>query len=114
MWVALVSYCFGFALFGCEVTVLGPTLTALARQVHVAEVDLSPLFTTLGLTTIIGGLPSGWLVDRVPGHVIIVVSLILQVWCHHTHGQIWQPLTLRDCQLVTPYPNTDSSCQTGS
>jgi hypothetical protein len=56
VWVALVSYCFGFALFGCEVTVLGPTLTALARQVHVAEVDLSPLFTTLGLTTIIGGM----------------------------------------------------------
>jgi hypothetical protein len=79
VWVSLIAYCFGFALFGAEVTVLGPTLTALARQVNVGVEDLSPLFTTLGLTTIIGGLPSGWLVDRVPGHAIIVVSLVLQV-----------------------------------
>jgi hypothetical protein len=39
----------------------------------------SPLFTALGVSCIISGTPSGWLVDRVPTHHVLIGSLAVQV-----------------------------------
>lgn len=74
----LALYFLSFMLFGCEVNVLGPTLTPLAHKLNVKSADLSPLFTALGIATVVGGIPSGWLVDRVPGHIIMPIALIIQ------------------------------------
>lgn len=39
---------------------------------------MSPLFTALGVSCIISGTPSGWLVDRLPVHHVLIGSLLVE------------------------------------
>ncbi|GIL79806.1 hypothetical protein Vretifemale_9097 [Volvox reticuliferus] len=75
----LIGYSLSFVVFGSQVSILGPTIAALAERLHVAEPDLSPLFTALGISCIVSGTPSGWLVDHLPTHHVLVGSLLLEV-----------------------------------
>ena len=46
---------------------------------QVDETDLSPLFTALGISCIVSGTPSGWVVDRFPTHYVLIGSLLVEV-----------------------------------
>ncbi|EFJ49439.1 hypothetical protein VOLCADRAFT_89859 [Volvox carteri f. nagariensis] len=74
----ILGYSLSFIVFGSQVSILGPTIAALAERLHVDEPDLSPLFTALGVSCIVSGTPSGWLVDRVPTHHVLAGSLLVE------------------------------------
>ncbi|GLC40677.1 hypothetical protein PLESTM_001100600 [Pleodorina starrii] len=74
----LIGYSLSFIVFGSQVSILGPTIAGLAERLHVEEADLSPLFTALGVSCIVSGTPSGWLVDRLPTHHVLVGSLLVE------------------------------------
>lgn len=76
--LCLLGYSLSFIIFGSQVSILGPTINPLAERLGVTEPDLSPLFTALGLACVISGTPSGWLVDRVPTHRVLLGSLSVQ------------------------------------
>ncbi len=78
-WTCLLGYSLSFIVFGSQVSILGPTIAPLAEHIGVSEPDLSPLFTALGIACIISGTPSGWLVDRMPTHRVLLGSLLVQV-----------------------------------
>lgn len=75
----LLGYSLSFIIFGSQVSILGPTIKPLAERLQVDETDLSPLFTALGIACIVSGTPSGWLVDRLPTHHVLVGSLLVEV-----------------------------------
>lgn len=77
--ICLVGYSLSFVIFGSQVSILGPTIKPLAERLEVEETDLSPLFTALGVSCIISGTPSGWVVDRWPTHQVLIVSLLVEV-----------------------------------
>lgn len=79
IYTCLLGYSMSFIIFGSQVSILGPTIKPLAARLHVDEPDLSPLFTSLGISCIISGTPSGWLVDRVATHYVLVGSLLIEV-----------------------------------
>ncbi|KAJ9504836.1 hypothetical protein QJQ45_030524, partial [Haematococcus lacustris] len=74
----LLGYSLSFVIFGSQVSILGPTVNPLALKLGVSEADLSPLFTALGVSCIASGPPSGWLVDRMPTHRVLVGALLVQ------------------------------------
>mmetsp|Transcript_9121 Transcript_9121/g.15934 ORF Transcript_9121/g.15934 Transcript_9121/m.15934 type:complete len:507 (-) Transcript_9121:653-2173(-) len=76
--VCLLGYSLSFIIFGSQVSILGPTINALAQRLNVSEPDLSPLFTALGVSCIISGTPSGWVVDRFPSHYVLIGSLLVE------------------------------------
>lgn len=80
--ICLIGYSLSFIIFGSQVSILGPTIRPLADKLGVVEADLSPLFTALGIACIVSGTPSGWLVDRVPTHHVLVGSLLVEVGEH--------------------------------
>ncbi len=75
----LIGYSMSFIVFGSQVSILGPTIAGLADRLGVEEPDLSPLFTALGVSCIVSGTPSGWLVDRMPTHHVLIGSLVIEV-----------------------------------
>jgi hypothetical protein len=77
--ICLIGYSMSFIIFGSQVSILGPTIKPLAERLGVDEPDLSPLFTALGISCIVSGTPSGWLVDRMPTHHVLIGSLLVQV-----------------------------------
>jgi MFS family permease len=79
IYTCLIGYSLSFVIFGSQVSILGPTIQPLAERLSVAEADLSPLFTALGISCIVSGTPSGWLVDRVPTHHVLIGSLLVEV-----------------------------------
>ena len=76
--ICLIGYSMSFIVFGSQVSILGPTIKPLAEQLGVEEPDLSPLFTALGISCIVSGTPSGWLVDRLPTHHVLIGSLLVE------------------------------------
>ncbi len=76
--ICLIGYSMSFIVFGSQVSILGPTIKPLAAQLGVEEPDLSPLFTALGVSCILSGTPSGWLVDRLPTHHVLIGSLLIE------------------------------------
>ena len=62
-----------------HVNLLGPTASVLAARLGVSEADLGLVFTLNGFASILGGLPAGWLVDRLPGHAVLACALSFQV-----------------------------------
>jgi len=76
--VTLLGYSMSFIIFGSQVSILGPTIKPLAEQLGVDETDLSPLFTALGISCIVSGTPSGWVVDRFPTHTVLIASLLVE------------------------------------
>jgi predicted MFS family arabinose efflux permease len=50
----------------------------------VVEADLGIIFTINGLASIVGAMPSGYLIDKMPGHLVLAAALALEVgvwWC---------------------------------
>uniref|UniRef100_A0A7S3VJM8 Major facilitator superfamily (MFS) profile domain-containing protein n=1 Tax=Dunaliella tertiolecta TaxID=3047 RepID=A0A7S3VJM8_DUNTE len=78
VYTCLLGYSMSFIIFGSQVSILGPTIKPLADRLSVDEPDLSPLFTALGVSCIVSGTPSGWLVDRLPTHNVLVGSLVVE------------------------------------
>lgn len=76
--VCLLGYSLSFIIFGSQVSILGPTIKPLSEKLGVDVTDLSPLFTALGVSCIISGTPSGWVVDRYPTHHVLIVSLLIE------------------------------------
>lgn len=76
---SVVGYCFAFFMFGLQVNLLGPTATVLAHKLGVVEPDLGVIFTINGLTSIIGAMPSGSLIDKLPGHAVLAAALAFEV-----------------------------------
>ncbi|KAF5835001.1 hypothetical protein DUNSADRAFT_8058 [Dunaliella salina] len=78
VYTCLLGYSMSFIIFGSQVSILGPTIKPLADRLGVDEPDLSPLFTALGVSCIVSGTPSGWLVDRLPSHYVLMGSLVVE------------------------------------
>lgn len=76
---SIVAYSYSFLVFGLQVNLLGPTASVQASRLGVTEADLGLIFTVNGLASIIGALPSGWLVDKLPGHLIYAAAMAFQV-----------------------------------
>jgi FHS family Na+ dependent glucose MFS transporter 1 len=74
----LIGYSLSFIIFGSQVSILGPTIKPLAEKLGVEETALAPLFTALGISCIISGPPSGWVVDRYPTHYVLIASLLVE------------------------------------
>lgn len=76
---SVLAYGYSFLVFGLQVNLLGPTASVQAARLGVAEADLGLIFTVNGLASIIGAVPSGWLVDKLPGHAVYAAAMAFQV-----------------------------------
>mmetsp|Transcript_37143 Transcript_37143/g.82628 ORF Transcript_37143/g.82628 Transcript_37143/m.82628 type:complete len:524 (+) Transcript_37143:55-1626(+) len=73
LWYCAISF-----VFGIQASIVGPTASLLAKQTSSTEADLAPVLGMSGFCLLLGGLPSGWLMDHVPGHAVLATSLIIQ------------------------------------
>ena len=78
-WASVAAYAYSFVSFGLQVNLLGPTVSVLARKLGVVEADLGVIFTINGLASILGAVPSGYLVDKMPGHLVLAAALAFEV-----------------------------------
>jgi FHS family Na+ dependent glucose MFS transporter 1 len=69
-------YCAVLVALGLTVGSLGPTLTALAQQTHVALSAISYLFTARSLGYVLGAVSGGKLFDRRPGNPVMAAMLV--------------------------------------
>jgi FHS family Na+ dependent glucose MFS transporter 1 len=76
-WPKTVGYFAAFVAIGFQASVLGPTLPTLAQHTHSPLDEISFLFTTTALGYLLGSFFGGRLYDRVPGHRLMGVMLIL-------------------------------------
>lgn len=67
-----LPYYAAFIGLGLAAASLGPTLPALAEQTHSGLAEVSILFTVESLGYLLGTIVAGRLVDRVPGHPVLV------------------------------------------
>jgi predicted MFS family arabinose efflux permease len=77
--LCIAAYCWSFLVFGLQVALLGPTSSEVAQSLGVLEADLGVVYTVNGFISIIGAIPSGWAIDKLPGHVVLAMSLALEV-----------------------------------
>jgi predicted MFS family arabinose efflux permease len=54
-------------------------VSVLARKLGVVEADLGVIFTINGLASIVGAVPSGYLIDKMPGHLVLAAALAFEV-----------------------------------
>ena len=94
--LCIAAYCWSFLVFGLQVALLGPTSSEVAQSLGVLEADLGIVYTVNGFISIIGAVPSGWAIDKLPGHMVLAVSLALEV----RRGVSWQ----------MPYVGSSSGC----
>lgn len=78
-WCCVLAYAYSFVAFGLQVNLLGPTVSVLARKLNVVEADLGVIFTINGLASIVGAMPSGYLIDKMPGHLVLAAALAFEV-----------------------------------
>lgn len=78
-WCCVLGYSLSFAAFGLQVNLLGPTASVLARKLEVVEADLGIIFTINGFASIVGAMPSGYLTDKLPGHMVLAAALAFEV-----------------------------------
>lgn len=78
-WCSVLAYAYSFIAFGLQVNLLGPTVSVLARKLDVVEADLGIIFTINGLASIVGAMPSGYLIDKMPGHLVLAAALAFEV-----------------------------------
>lgn len=71
------TYYAAFVGLGLISASLGPTLPALAEQTHTALREISFLFATRATGYLLGSLLGGRLYDRVRGHPVMAVSLLI-------------------------------------
>ena len=70
-----IGYFSTFVALGMALSVLGPTLPALAEQTGAELGEISFLFTARSLGYIVGSLLGGRLLDRLRGHPVLALSL---------------------------------------
>lgn len=78
VYVCFFCYCLAMVMLGAGINCIGPVTPALAAHVNAKTTDMGPVFTALGLSSVISGIPAGWVVDNVHGHVILFVALATQ------------------------------------
>jgi fucose permease len=76
-WPKTAGYFAAFIAVGLQASILGPTLPHLAERTHSLLDEISFLFTTAGLGYLLGSFFGGRLYDRVAGHRLMGVGLIL-------------------------------------
>ena len=76
---SIAAYGFCFFCFGMQVNMLGPSVDALAARAAVRVDDLGYVSTLTGFISIVGAVPSGWMVDRLPGHLVLAAMSVLEV-----------------------------------
>jgi FHS family Na+ dependent glucose MFS transporter 1 len=72
-----IGYYLAYVAVGLATAVLGPTLPGLAAQTQTQLTTISLLFTSLSLGYLIGSLQGGRLYDRVPGHPVMAMGLLI-------------------------------------
>ncbi len=72
-----LAYYYAFIVLGSITGVFGPTLTALAQQTQTTLGEISILFATRSFGYLIGSFLSGRLYDRIKGHPLLVLVLVV-------------------------------------
>ena len=72
-----MGYFAAFAILGVVLASLGPTLPGLAAQTDSAIDEISFLFVARSFGTLLGALLAGRLFDRLPGHPILIATLLV-------------------------------------
>lgn len=72
-----LAYYIAFVALGLATAAVGPTLIGLAHLAAVPLAAISIVFTTQSAGYILGSLIGGQIYDRVPGHPVLIGSLIL-------------------------------------
>lgn len=72
-----IGYYLGFIGLGLTTASLGPTLPGLAEHTHTQLSQISFLFTARALGYLFGSLQGGRLYDRLSGHLVVTVTLVL-------------------------------------
>jgi MFS transporter, FHS family, Na+ dependent glucose transporter 1 len=76
-WLKTAAYYAAFVALGTSGAAIGPTLSALARQIGVGLGEISIIFTMSSLGYFAGSQVGGRLYDRWPGHPVMAMSLLL-------------------------------------
>lgn len=72
-----IGYFAAFVAYGMVVAILGPTIPSLADHTRSSLSEISILFTARSLGHIVGALYVARFYDRLPGHVVLGVSLLV-------------------------------------
>ncbi|MBN2146309.1 MAG: MFS transporter [Anaerolineales bacterium] len=70
-----------FILLGLTTAVIGPTLPDLAENTQASLGQVSYLFTAISLGYLVGALVGGRLYDRVGGHLLLLLALVVMIVC---------------------------------
>ena len=73
----IVAYFFAFIALGMTSAALGPTLPGLAEQTSTQLSGISFLFATRSLGFLTGSILAGRVIDRLPGHPLLIGLLLL-------------------------------------
>ncbi|GAX81389.1 hypothetical protein CEUSTIGMA_g8820.t1 [Chlamydomonas eustigma] len=78
--ILLLSTIYGLVslIFGVQLSIVGPMASVLAKQAGCTEAEIAPVLGMSGIGLIVGGIPSGWIMDHAPGHLVLGVSCIIQ------------------------------------
>jgi FHS family Na+ dependent glucose MFS transporter 1 len=76
-----IGYYAAFIALGLAVSALGPTLPGLAEQTNVQLDAISILFTARAAGFLLGALVAGRLYDRLPGHRLMSLALVMMALC---------------------------------
>lgn len=71
------GYYVAFVTLGLSAAVMGPTLPSLAERTHVRLDEISILFTARSLGYLIGSILGGHTFDRVRGHPVVALMLLI-------------------------------------
>jgi len=71
------SYYLAFVALGLTTASLGPTLPGLAKQTQTLLSEISFLFTARSLGYLFGSFQGGQLYDRIPGHPVMAITLLV-------------------------------------
>jgi FHS family Na+ dependent glucose MFS transporter 1 len=75
------AYYGSFIGLGLIAASLGPTLPALAAQTHAGVSEISLLFTARSTGYLMGSLLGGRLYDRIPGHPVMAIAMLIMAAC---------------------------------
>jgi MFS transporter, FHS family, Na+ dependent glucose transporter 1 len=76
-YITTAVYYLGFICLGMATAVLGPTLQGLAKNTHSTLAQISSLFLFCSFGYLLGSFTSGRIYDRVKGHPILCLALLI-------------------------------------
>ena len=76
-YITTAVYYLGFICLGIATAVLGPTLQSLAKNTHSTLAQISSLFLVSSFGYLLGSFGSGRVYDRVKGHPILSLALLM-------------------------------------